>query len=110
MLYMDLEYYQGVLFVRLDGHLTYKNAYKINNYLAPVILKHRIKYLVYNLFSVLDLDNAGVDAIIRTKYAIRSNQGSVYLCEVPHQFRKVMRRSHIKETLTEQSALELLKV
>lgn len=88
MLYMDLEYCKGVLFVRLDGNLTKKNTYRINNYLIPVIKKHRIKYLVYNLFSLMDLDSAGMDALLRTKYAIKNNQGSIYLCEVPEQIEK----------------------
>ena len=50
MLEMDLEYNKGVLFARLSGKLTRKSSYKLNNYLVPVILKHKIKYLVYNLF------------------------------------------------------------
>jgi len=107
---MDLEYHKGVLFVRLDGSLTKKNTYKINNYLAPVILKHRIKYLVYNLFSVSKLDESGMDAIMRTKYAIKSNCGSVYLCEIPEHLRKKLKRLRIKETDNELTALDILKV
>ncbi len=110
MLYMDLEYCRGVLFVRLDGNLTKRNTYRINNYLAPVILKHRIKYLVYNLFSVSQIDDAGLDAILRTKFAIKSNQGSAYLCEVPEHLKKVVKRLKMKETATELTALEILKV
>lgn len=110
MLYMDLEYCKGVLFVRLDGNLTRKNTYRINNYLAPVLVKHRIKYLVYNFFSVLKVDESGIDAILRTKHAIKSNHGCAYLCEVPDHLRKNLKRLRMKETLNELTALELLKV
>ena len=110
MLYMDLEYQKGVLFVRLDGCLTKRNTYRINNYLAPVILKHRIKYLVYNLFSIIKIDDAGVDALLRTKHAIKKNQGSLYLCEVPEHLKKNLKGLRFKETTNESTALELLKV
>lgn len=107
---MDLEYCKGVLFVRLDGSLTRRNTYRINNYLAPVLVKHRIKYLVYNLFSVLKIDESGVDALLRTKHAIKGNHGSAYLCEVPKHLRKDLKRLRMKETPTELTALEILKV
>lgn len=107
---MDLEYCKGVLFVRLDGNLTRRNTYRINNYLAPVVAKHRIKYLVYNLFSVLKIDDAGIDAILRTKHAIKNNHGSIYLCEVPEHLRKEIKRLRMKETQSELTALNLLKV
>ncbi len=110
MLYMDLEYHKGVLFVRLDGNLTRKNVYKINNYLTPVILKHRIKYLVYNLFSLLQIDESGIDCILRTKCAIRDNHGSIYVCEVPEHLKKMVRKAHIKSTDSELTALQLLQV
>ena len=107
---MDLEYHKGVLFVRLDGNLTRKNTYKINNYLTPVLLKHRIKFLVYNLFSVMKVDDSGLDSLLRSKYAIKENQGSIYLCEVPEHLKKKVKRLRIKETDTELTALDLLKV
>lgn len=107
---MDLEYQKGVLVVRLDGCLTKRNTYRINNYLAPVILKHRIKYLVYNLVSVLKMDDAGADALLRTKYAIKKNQGSLYLCEVPEHLKKNVKKLRIKETTSESTALDILTV
>ena len=56
MLKMDMEYNHGVLFVRLDGILNRSTSYKLNNYLVPVILKHKIKYLVYNCFLLESID------------------------------------------------------
>ena len=110
MLYMDLEYRKGVLFVRLDGNLTRKNTYKLNNYLTPVLLKHRIKFLVYNLFSVMKVDESGLDSLLRTKQAMKKNQGSIYLCEVPEHLKRAVKRLRIKETENELSALDSLKV
>lgn len=110
MLFMDIEYNKGILFVRLDGNLTRKNTYKINNYLAPVVLKHRIKFLVYNLTMVSKVDQDGLDAILRTKYAIRRNEGQVFLCEIPYQFKGILKKLRLKEMNAEHDAFKLLKV
>ena len=77
MLNMDLEYNKGILFVRLKGNLNRKSSYKLNNYLLPVLLKHKIKYLVYNLYELNTVDEFGLDAILNTKCAIKSNKGKI---------------------------------
>lgn len=110
MLYMDLEYKKDVLIVRLDGNLTKKNTHHINNYLIPVIKKHQIKYLIYNMFSILKIDEAGMNAIIRTKCAIKENQGTLYLCEVPRELKKQMKHLRLKEVENERMAFKLLHV
>ena len=107
---MDLEYNQGILFVRLDGKLNRSTSYKINNYLVPVLLKHKIKYLVYNLFNLKDLDEDGIDAILNTKYAIKNNRGIIYLCEVNKELNKKIHKLHIKKTDNELSALKIIEV
>lgn len=110
MFHMDLEYNKGILFVRLRGSLSRKGSYKLNNYLVPVILKHKIKFLVYNLFDVTSIDEAGMDAILNTKCAIRANKGKIFLCEVPTEFSKDIRKLRIKETSSELTALDLIRV
>lgn len=110
MFHMDLEYNKGILFARLKGDLSRKGSYKLNNYLVPVILKHKIKFLVYNLFDVTAIDESGLDAILNTKCAIRANKGKIFLCEVPKEFSKDIRRLRIKETSSELTALDLIQV
>ena len=110
MFNMDLEYNKGVLFVRLNGCLTKKGSFKLNNYLVPVILKHKIKYLVYNLFLLDDIDDSGVDALLNTKCAIKANKGKIYICEVPDEISKNIRKLRIKETASELTALNLIQV
>lgn len=110
MLEMNLEYNKGILFARLSGNLTRKNSYKVNNYLVPVILKHKIKYLVYNFFELNKIDESGVSAILNTKCAIRSNKGQIYLCEVSKELNKDLKKLRIKETDNELTALECMQV
>lgn len=79
MLKIDMKYNNNILYVDLDGLLTRKTSYKINNYLLPVILKHNIKCMVYNLSRIKTIDEFGIDAILNTKYAIKNNRGNIYL-------------------------------
>ena len=45
MLNVGTEFRKGILFVRLEGILNRRSSYKLNNYLVPVILKHKINTL-----------------------------------------------------------------
>lgn len=110
MLNMDLEYNKGILFVRLKGNLNRKNSYKLNNYLLPVLLKHKVKYLVYNLYELESVDDAGIDAILNTKCAIKSNKGKICLCEVSKDIKRFIRRLKIKSVEDERKVFDLIKV
>ncbi len=110
MFHVDLEYNKGILFARLRGNLTKKGSYKLNDYLIPVILKHKIKYLVYNLYEVTGIDKSGYEALINTKCAIKTNKGKIVLCEVPDEFASEIRKLRIKKTASELSALDLIEV
>ena len=110
MLKMDMEYNHGVLFIRLDGVLNRSTSYKLNNYLVPVILKHKIKYLVYNCFLLDSIDECGMDAILNTKCAVKTNKGKIYVCEVPKEYIKSFKKAGLKETSSELTALNILKI
>ena len=110
MLKMDLQYIRGILFVRLGGSLDRKNTYRINNDLVPIILKHRVKFLVYNLYELEKIDESGVDALLNTKCAIKANKGKICLCEVANSIKPYIRRLHIKNVLDERRVFELIKI
>lgn len=107
---MDLEYNKGILFVRLDGKLNRTTTYKINNYLIPILLKHQIKNLVLNFYKLEDLDDSGIDAMLNAKYAIKTNKGIIYLCEVSKKISKKVNKLHIKKTDNELMAFKLIEV
>lgn len=110
MLKMDMQYIRGILFVRLGGVLERKTTYKINNYLVPVLLKHKIRYLVYNLYELKSIDESGVDAILNTKCAIKANNGKICLCEVSNNLKDVLKRLKIKKVQDERSVFDLIKI
>ena len=110
MLKMDMEYNHGILFIRLDGILNRSTSYKLNNYLVPVILKHKIKYLVYNLYLLESIDECGLNAMLNTKCAVKTNKGKLYVCETPKEFKKAFKKAKLKEITSELTALSLIKI
>ncbi len=109
MLKMDLEYKKNILFVRLKGHLNYKNTYKINTFLNPVVMKHKIKYLVYNLEDLESIDSSGVDAIIHSKRAIKSNQGKLVMCHTNYKIKNALRKLRLPSIDKENKIYKLIE-
>ena len=110
MLKMDLEYHKGILFIRLKGNLVRKTNYKINNYIVPVIVKHKIKYVIYNLKDLKSIDESGIDAILNTKCKIRKNKGIIYLCNVSNEISLKVKRLKLKQVRDEKTALNKIEV
>ena len=110
MLKMDLEYVGGILFVRLDGTLNSKTSSKISNYLTPILKKHQIKFLVYNLERLKSIDETGTDAILSTKCTIKKSHGKIYLCKVNINHFTILKRLHIRKISSEKTALKLIEV
>lgn len=107
---MDLEYQKGVFFIRLQGNLKRKYCHKINNYVLPVLKKHQIKNCIINLQNLEDMEECGIDAILKIKCLMKSYHGHIYLCHVKKDLARKLKRLHIKSTLTERTALKLIEV
>ena len=110
MLKVDMEYEKGILYVRLKGILDRKVCYKINNYVVPIILKHKVKYLVFNLYDLEGIDEAGLDSLLNAKCAIRTNKGKICLCEVSDYLRLKMKRLRMKVASNELAAYHLIHI
>lgn len=110
MLKVDMEYEKSILYVRLSGTLDRKACYKINNYIVPVVLKHKIKYLVFNLLELKDIDGSGLDSLLNTKCAIKSNKGKICLCEVSDQLRQKIKGLRMKIASNELAANHLIQI
>ncbi len=104
MLKMNMEFRKGILFVRLKGVLTKKTASSLNNYLIPVINKHGIKFLVYNLKNIKEIDNYGKASLKKGLLACIKNKGDCFLCNTSLQF------NDFKIVRDELTALSLIEV
>ena len=105
---MDIEYQNPILFVRLNGSLTRKNNYRINNYLISLLRKHNIKYLVCNLSRINEIDVSGMEALLNLKCAMKINKGKMYLCDVHSRIEKYLKPLRIKQVDNEFLAVLLL--
>ena len=108
MLRMDMEYKHKILFIRLNGDLKRKNCYKINNYLNPVLAKHKIKVLIVNLAKLKSIDESGINAMLRLKCTMRKNSGIILICHVPSNLSEVLKSLKLKVVPNEKSALNLI--
>ncbi len=104
MLKINMEYKNGILFVRLIGSLDKITTTKLIDSLIPIIIKHGIRYLVYNFNELNNLDDVGYKSLLMAYNAINKNNGKVLV---------VNNRFDIKEFVevsNELKALELLKI
>ncbi len=81
MLKIDMEYKKDILFCRLKGKLKQRQSLKLNYYLNSVLKKRKIKYLVYNLEKLKDIDLKGIDALLISKVEINKNCGKIFTCK-----------------------------
>ena len=82
-----MEFRKGILFVRLKGVLTRYTYKSLDEYLIPVINKHGIRYLVYNLEATTLIDNYGKASLKKGVDAARRNSGEGGLCHAKLNFK-----------------------
>lgn len=115
MLNIDMEFKKGILFIRLEGSLNYKNIHKFETEIIPVVLKHEIKYLVINLDKVILLDRSGLECLIALNEIVKSFGGKTTLCSLTNlEVQKLIHESDFKrlfyETSNELTALGVMKI
>ncbi|HJJ17043.1 MAG TPA: STAS domain-containing protein [Bacilli bacterium] len=110
MLRINSEYVKGILFVRIEGNLNRRNSYKLKSYLIPAILKHRIKFLVYNLYNLNDIDMVGKKALEQSAKAIDVNKGISLICEVPPKLNEFFQNVNITKTSNELTAIKTINI
>ncbi len=110
MLKIEMEYDQGVLFVRMKGTLDRKSTYKINNYLNPVIKKHNMKCLIYNFENLVSIDEAGMDALKISKCFIKRNKGKIRICGINDKVRGCIKKLRIPTLKQEQEAFAIMEM
>lgn len=77
MLKINLEYKKGILFIRLKGNLNQTTAPRFREYALPIINDYKIKYMIYNLNNLKNLDDVGKEVIKESSNCIKKNKGQV---------------------------------
>lgn len=105
---VDLEYNKGILFIRLKGDVSHYIAHQINSKLIPKILEQRIKYIVFNLYEITNIDMFGIDALLNVKCAVKTNKGKICLCEVSKNIEYKIKKLRINKASDELKAFDLM--
>lgn len=105
MLKINMEYRKGILFVRLKGNLNANTAQRFTDYTVPIIKDYGIKYMVYNLEELMEIDNMGEDALLEGGKWVKTNKGKVLLVN-----NKINTQLKFDKISNELVALELLKI
>ena len=104
MLKINMEFYNGVLFVRLKGSLNKLTTDKFISTLTPIINSVGIRYLVYNLGYLSSIDSVGFETLLNVYNEVLKNNGKVLV--VNNKFNL----EYFKEANDELSALKILKI
>lgn len=105
---IDYEYFKGILFVRIKGNLMNNNSCKFSDYLIGTIQKQGIRYLVYNLYDLKNIDETGIKSLELGAKAVADNNGMAYICEVPNHLENKL--VNIDKVINELQAVELLNI
>ncbi|MBO5476079.1 MAG: STAS domain-containing protein [Bacilli bacterium] len=79
MLKINMEYRRGILFIRLRGNLSVNTVSKFEEYTIPIIKNYGIRYVVYNLNNIANLDDEGISSINRSVKLIKKNRGKALI-------------------------------
>ncbi len=105
MLKVEMEYTNKILIVRLKGNLLRNKVYKINNYLIPVLIKHKIENVVINLENLERIDEAGITALINTKWVMKVNKGKIKFCNL--KLKDLVKRLKVRNLKSEEQAMKV---
>lgn len=79
MLKINMEYRRGILFIRLNGNLSINTVSKFEEYTIPIIKNYGIRYVVYNLNNIVNLDESGITSINNAVRLIKKNRGKALI-------------------------------
>ena len=107
MLFIDIEYKNKIMHIRLKGNLTKKNSKRINYYINPILEKHCIKKVIYNVHNLKDIDYFGIDALKRSKVIVKKNHGKIIICEANKNIKEKLKMIKVKILNSEEKAINL---
>ena len=87
MLKINTKFYDGIMFIRLDGILSKKEVYKFKKEVTNIIRENKIRKVVFNLANLNYIDKYGINSILQSN--INNNN---LICnttkELSNKFRK----------------------
>ena len=114
MLNVGTEYREGILFVRLRGHLNKDTINKLNKRVTNIVKENGIRNIVFNFTNLKSIDIKGINAIFYNYELCKNNEGRSMFCGNNDKISKKLKKSrlvnYIYETKDELSALRILNL
>ncbi len=80
MLKVNIEFRKGILFVRLKGSLNNSTCFKLDDNLKELVNKVAIKYIVFNIEELVDIDLEGISNLLSYNLILKGNGGKALVC------------------------------
>lgn len=105
MLEIDMEFRKGILFVRLIGKLTNNTVGVLNKEVTNVVKDYGIGNIVFNVSGLIEIDVAGMEALINNYKVTTTYQGKTIVCGLENSvdMKKRMKKNHLFDYLFETS-------
>lgn len=90
MLNTEIFIKRNILYIRFDGELDQKNVEGLRYKIMELIEKYNIKYLVFNFQKLSFMDSSGIGFIIGRYNYLKKINGSIILCNLNTQIRRLV--------------------
>ena len=102
MLKINTKFYDGIMFIRLDGILSKKEVYKFKNEVTNIIRENKIRKVVFNLANLNYIDKYGINSILQSN--INNNN---LICNTTKELSNKFRKYNFKIAENELEALRI---
>ena len=102
MLKINTKFYDGIMFIRLDGILSKKEVYKFKKEVTNIIRENKIRKVVFNLANLNYIDKYGINSIMQSN--INNNN---LICNTTKELSNKFRKYNFKIAENELEALRL---
>lgn len=113
MLNIEINFKQGILFIRLIGVLNKETSNLLEDELIYVVKNNGIKNVVFNVSGLNELDIDGINTMLNCYNFINYN-GKILLCDIPKNINDTIYSSRLSKYIDnikdEISALKLITI
>ncbi len=95
MLTINMEFRKGILFLRLNGSLNKKNAKSLKNKVDELVKEKGVKFFVYNLSHLEEIDDLGINTIKDNYQQISCAKGEMVLCDISSSIKLCINGDHV---------------
>ncbi len=115
MLYINMEFRKGILFVRLDGVLSDKTCIKLDDNLEKMVSEVNIRFIVFNVQELKYIDLMGIKALLKYNNNLNRNGGKALICGIDNDLVKYRVENstmldYMFETSDELSAINVINM